>query len=78
MRLMNSFKPNILADFAVIASIWLKNDVSMYRRYPSRLEGCRYEISAILCHLGWIDAPHIQNFEISKANSGVNKFENPF
>jgi hypothetical protein len=32
----------------------------LYRRYLSRLEGYRFEISATLHHLGWIE----QNFEI--------------
>jgi hypothetical protein len=30
----------------------------------SRLKGYRFEISAILHNLGWIDAPHSQNFGI--------------
>jgi uncharacterized Fe-S radical SAM superfamily protein PflX len=32
--------------------------------YLSRLKYYRFEISATLHHLGWIDAPHSQNFEI--------------
>jgi hypothetical protein len=30
--------------------------------------------SITLRHLGWINAPHTQNFEISRANSGVKKY----
>jgi hypothetical protein len=36
----------------------------------------KIEILAALCHLGWIDIPHTQNFEISRANSGVKKIKN--
>jgi hypothetical protein len=38
-----------------------------YRRYLSRLMGYRFEISANLHHLSWIDAPLTQNFEIWKS-----------
>jgi hypothetical protein len=38
-----------------------------------RLKGYRFEISATLRQLGWIDTPHTQNFEISRANSGDKK-----
>jgi hypothetical protein len=43
-------------------------DVSrnLCRRYLGRLKDDRFEISAALRHLGWIDAPHTQNFEILK------------
>jgi hypothetical protein len=34
---------------------------------PSGLKGYRFEISAPLRQLGWIDAPHTQNFEILKS-----------
>jgi hypothetical protein len=37
----------------------------------SHLKGYRFEISATLRQLGWIDAPHAQNFEISRENSGI-------
>jgi hypothetical protein len=37
---------------------------NLCRRYLSRLKGYRFEISSTLRHLGWIDAPHTQNFEI--------------
>jgi hypothetical protein len=37
---------------------------NLCRRYLSRLKGYRFEISATLRQLGWIDAPHTQNFEI--------------
>jgi hypothetical protein len=37
---------------------------SLYRRFLSRLKSYRFEISATLRQLGWIDAPHTQNFEI--------------
>jgi hypothetical protein len=40
---------------------------NLYRRYLSRLEGYRFEISAILRQLGWIEAPHTLNFEILKS-----------
>jgi hypothetical protein len=46
-----------------------------------RVKGYKFETSAILGHLGWIDAPHTQNFEIelrieiSRANSGVKKLK---
>jgi hypothetical protein len=36
---------------------------NLYRQYLSRLKGYRFEISATLRQLGWIDAPHTQNFE---------------
>jgi hypothetical protein len=36
---------------------------NLYLRYFSRLKGYRFEISATLHLLGWIDAPHTQNFE---------------
>jgi hypothetical protein len=49
--------------------------LDLYRRYLSRLNCYRFEISATLHHLGWIDAPHTQNFEISRANSGVKKIK---
>jgi hypothetical protein len=39
---------------------------NLYRQYLSRLKGYRFEISATLHQLGWIDAPHTQNFEIYK------------
>jgi hypothetical protein len=39
---------------------------NLYRLYLSRLRGYRFEISAILRQLGWIDAPYTQNFEILK------------
>jgi hypothetical protein len=39
----------------------------LYRRYLSRLKGYRFDISATLHQLGWIDAPHSQNFEILKS-----------
>jgi hypothetical protein len=38
---------------------------NLYRRYLSRFK-C-YLSFAILRQLGWIDAPHIQNFEILKS-----------
>jgi hypothetical protein len=40
---------------------------NMYRRYLSRLKGYRFEILATLRQLGWIEAPHTQNFEILKS-----------
>jgi hypothetical protein len=40
---------------------------NLCRRYLSRLKSYRFEISAILRQLGWIDAPHTQNFEILKS-----------
>jgi hypothetical protein len=40
---------------------------NLYRRYLSRLKGYRFEISATLRQLGWIDAPHTQNYEILKS-----------
>jgi hypothetical protein len=46
---------------------------NLSRRYRSRLKGYRFEISATFRQLVWIDAPHTQNFEISRANSGVKK-----
>jgi hypothetical protein len=48
---------------------------NLYRRYLSRLKGYRFEIWATLRRLGWIDAPHTQIFEISRANSGVKKIK---
>jgi hypothetical protein len=36
---------------------------NLCRQYLSRLKGYRFEISANLRQLGWIDAPHTQNFE---------------
>jgi hypothetical protein len=35
--------------------------------YLTRLHGYRFEILATLRQLGWIDAPHTQNFEILKS-----------
>jgi hypothetical protein len=40
---------------------------NLCRRYLSRLKGYRFEISATLRQLAWIDAPHTQNFEILKS-----------
>jgi hypothetical protein len=40
---------------------------NLCRRYLSRLKGYRFEISTIFRQLGWIDAPHTQNFEILKS-----------
>jgi hypothetical protein len=40
---------------------------NLYRRYLSRLKGYRFEILATLRQLGWIYAPHTQNFEILKS-----------
>jgi hypothetical protein len=37
------------------------------RNWYRRLKGCRFEILATPRQLGWIDAPHTQNFEISKS-----------
>jgi hypothetical protein len=48
---------------------------NLYRRYLSRLKGYRFEISDTLRQLGWIDT---QNFEISRANSGVKKIKITF
>jgi hypothetical protein len=39
---------------------------NFYQRYLSCFIGYRFEISATLRQLGWIDAPHTQNFEILK------------
>jgi hypothetical protein len=41
--------------------------LALCRRYLSRFKGYRFEISATLGHLGWIDAPYTQNFEILKS-----------
>ena len=35
--------------------------------YLSRLTCYKIQIFATLCHFGWIDAPHTQNFEILKS-----------
>jgi hypothetical protein len=50
---------------------------NLYRRYLSRLEGYRFEISATLrqFQLGWIDAPHTQNFEILKSLEQTQKLK---
>jgi hypothetical protein len=40
---------------------------NLCRRYISRLKSYRFEILATLRQLGWIDAPHNQNFEILKS-----------
>jgi hypothetical protein len=40
---------------------------NLCRRYLSRITGYRFEISATLRQLGWIDAPNTQNFEILKS-----------
>jgi hypothetical protein len=40
---------------------------NLYQRNLSRLKGYRFEISATLRQLNWIDAPHTQNFEILKS-----------
>jgi hypothetical protein len=49
---------------------------NLCRRYLSRLEGYRFEISAILRQLGWIDAPHTQNFEILKSLEQTQESKN--
>jgi hypothetical protein len=38
----------------------------LYRRYLSHPKGYRFEVSATLRQLGWIDVPHTQNIEILK------------
>jgi hypothetical protein len=38
---------------------------NLYRRYFSHLKSYGFEISATFQNLGWIDAPHTQNFENS-------------
>jgi hypothetical protein len=48
----------------------------LYRRYLSRLKGYRFEIAATLRHLGWIDAPHTQNFEILKSLEQTQESKN--
>jgi hypothetical protein len=40
---------------------------NLYRRYLSQIKGYIFDISATLRQLGWIDAPHTQNFEILKS-----------
>jgi hypothetical protein len=47
--------------------------VEIPRRYLSFLEGYRFEISATLRQLGWIDALHTQNFEILKSLEQTQK-----
>jgi hypothetical protein len=43
------------------------------------VKGYRFQISATPSHLlSWINAPHTQNFEISRANSGVKKIKISF
>jgi hypothetical protein len=37
---------------------------NLCRQYLSGLKGYRFEISATLRQLGWIDTPHTKNFEI--------------
>jgi hypothetical protein len=41
------------------------------------LRATDFGYSFVSCQLGWIDAPHTQNFEISssRANSGVKKIK---
>jgi hypothetical protein len=39
----------------------------LYRRNLSRLKGYRFDISATLRQLEWIDAPYAQNFVILKS-----------
>jgi hypothetical protein len=39
----------------------------LYRQYLSRRKSYRFESSATLRHLGWIDATHTQNFENLKS-----------
>jgi hypothetical protein len=46
---------------------WLCVGRNLCRGYLSRLEDYRFEISATLRQLGWIDAPHTQSFEILKS-----------
>jgi hypothetical protein len=40
---------------------------NLYRRYLSRLKGFRFEISATLRQLGWIDESYTQIFGILKS-----------
>jgi hypothetical protein len=40
---------------------------NLYRRYLSRRKSYRFEFSATFHYMGWIDAPHTQNFEILKS-----------
>jgi hypothetical protein len=40
---------------------------NLCRRYLSHLKGYRFKISITLRKLGWIDAPHTQNYEILKS-----------
>jgi hypothetical protein len=54
-----------VAGFAGVAVRSLVRN--LYRRYLSRLKGYRFEILTILRQLGWIGAPHTQNFEILKS-----------
>jgi hypothetical protein len=49
---------------------------NLCRRYLSRLKGYRFVISAIFRHLGWIDAPHTQNFEILKSLEQTQESKN--
>jgi hypothetical protein len=47
---------------------------NLYRRYLSRLfKSYRFEILANLQQLGWIHAPHTQNFEILKSLEQTQK-----
>jgi hypothetical protein len=49
---------------------------NLCRRYLSRLKGYRFEILATLRQLGWIDAPHTQNFEILKSFEQTQESKN--
>jgi hypothetical protein len=49
---------------------------NFYRQYLNRLKGYRFEISGIIRQLGWIDAPHTQNFEILKSLEQTQESKN--
>jgi hypothetical protein len=49
---------------------------NFYRWYFSRLKGYKFEIWANLRQLGWIDAPHTQNFEILKSLEQTQESKN--
>ena len=44
--------------------------------YLSRLKCYRIQILATLSHLGWIDAPHTQNFEFFKSLEKTQESKN--
>jgi hypothetical protein len=49
-----------------------------YRRYLSRLRGYRFEISATLRKLGWIDAPQLRILKSLEQTQEIKKIKITF